>query len=158
MLVGGSLGFNSITDKATSGSTTSTVGTTTTFTISPNFGYFVIDNLAIGGNISYISSKDELSSVGGSITGSGFTFSPLARYYFGPGIFGQGTFGFGSAKDGFSAGSTSSTINYTVSVWSLGAGYAYFLNDHIAIEPILICQSTSRKAVVQEVQKMFLAA
>jgi hypothetical protein len=145
MLAGGSIGFSSINDKSSTGSTTSTVGTTTSFTFSPNFGYFIIDRVAVGGNMAYTTSKDNGNN-GTSDKASSFVLSPLARYYLDHRIFVQGTFGFGSGKDVSTSPTLSSTTRYGIGQWSLGVGYAYFLNDHVAIEPIIKYQSQAEKA------------
>jgi outer membrane protein len=143
--IGGSVSFSSYTDKSNTGGTTSTPGTTTDFSISPSVGYFVANRLAVGGGISWASSHFS-PDTGSSSTGSAFLFSPLVRYYFGPGFFGQGTFGVGSSKGDYKLSSSSTiTVKGSVTAWSLGIGYAIFLNDHVALEPLVAYQSTAIK-------------
>ena len=48
MLVGGSAELSTNTNKQKDGNTTTTNSKTTSFTVSPSFGYFVIDQLAVG--------------------------------------------------------------------------------------------------------------
>ncbi|HEX8060761.1 MAG TPA: hypothetical protein VF473_07485, partial [Cyclobacteriaceae bacterium] len=46
-------------------------------------------------------------------------------------------FGSQKSKDTPGGSSTSTTTKYNTSNWSVGAGYAYFLNDYVAIEPLI---------------------
>ncbi|HTH55637.1 MAG TPA: outer membrane beta-barrel protein [Cyclobacteriaceae bacterium] len=139
MLVGGSVGFSSTSQKSSSGGVSSTTDYTT-LAFGPSLGYFVANNFAAGAGVNWSSSK--YSSDGGpSTTSSSFMFVPFVRYYIAPGFFGQGTFGFGSSK----TASSVSTVKGSATQWSLGIGYAYFLNDHVAIEPIVQYQLTSTK-------------
>lgn len=115
-LLGGNAGFSSQKQ-----------GSTTTYlNFSPNAGYFVINDLAIGGLLSYTSIKPE-----GYDAISSFSFSPFVRYYFlplgsGAKLFGNGSFGFGSAKQ--------SGTSESFTTWSLSAGPAIFLNQNTALE------------------------
>jgi hypothetical protein len=88
--------------------------------LSPSFGYFIMDNFAIGGLVN-------VNSFGG---GTSYALGPLARYYFDTGNdklkpFGQAFLGL---KGG--GGSTGLGVN-------LGGGLAIFLNEHVALEPNL---------------------
>lgn len=144
-IVGGSVSFTSFTEKSNTGGVTGTPGTTTDFSFSPSVGYFVINNLAVGGGITWASEKFT-PDTGKSSSASAFLFSPFVRYYVGPGFFAQGTFGFGSSKADYNLSSTSTiTVKGSITAWSLGMGYAIFLNDHIAIEPLVAYQSATNK-------------
>lgn len=98
----------------------------TDVSISPGAGYFFANNFAAGAGISFASSKQE-----GDDATTLFSFNPFLRYYFldiGPKakLFGNGSFGFGSAKIlGDSESFTS---------WEIAAGPAIFINQHVAIE------------------------
>jgi outer membrane protein len=134
MLVGGSLGFSSTSNKANSGGTITSDNKETILSVSPNFGYFVVDNVAVGGSLTYIS--DTYKSTGGySSTSSELLIGPFVRYYVAPGFFGQGAVAIGSESG--------PTANLTK--WSLGVGYAHFLNDHVAIEPLIYYGSLTGK-------------
>src|SRR4051794_36285964 len=88
MLVGGSFGISIVTDKNKTDNVTTVNGTTTSFALSPQFGYFVIDNLAIGGNLDLeLSRYKQKAGNDFNSTGSQFSFGPFIRYYFQPGIF-----------------------------------------------------------------------
>jgi outer membrane protein len=143
MLIGGDFQLSSITDKNKSGNTTVTNGKTTTFSLAPQFGYFVIDNLAVGGNLDLTLSKFKSDDDNGvTSTTTQITIGPFARYYFEPGIFVQGALGVGSAKGKSTIGSVSNESTFGVTNYSLAAGYAYFLNDHVAVEPMVGYLST----------------
>lgn len=100
---------------------------------SPNAGYFVINNLALGLNVQIGSTTTNLGVSGSTDIKSSSTYiGPNVRYYFtslgkNAKLFGNGTFVFGSEKAG-SASSVSSTG------WGLSAGPAFFLNKNVALE------------------------
>lgn len=109
----------------------------TDFTITPAAGYFFANNFAAGAGIGFASSKAE-----GEDAATLFSFNPFLRYYFvdlGPKakLFGNGTFGFGSAKI---SGESQSFTN-----WEISAGPAIFLNQHVAMEIALAYGSTKFK-------------
>lgn len=127
-MVGGDAGFNSTTPvhDGTSGDAT------TTISINPTLGYFVIDNLAVGLNLGFTTVTDQ---------GSQFVVGPLVRYYFvnlgeSAKLFGQGRFNFVSTSpdQGDSVSGTQ---------WGIGVGLAWFLNPHVALEGILEYSSTT---------------
>lgn len=89
--------------------------------INPTLGFFVNDALAIGANLNLIFT-DNLTQFG---------FGPLARYYFTPNVFGQAGFGFTSLKLGNFDADTSLYGNF-------GLGYSIFLNQNVALEPLLV--------------------
>jgi outer membrane protein len=151
MIVGGAVGFQTTTEKQTG---TTPTAKENTFSLSPNFGYFVANKFAVGLNLNLSNTTEKYS--GGSydykIITRSFIASPFVRYYFGPGIFVQGQYGIGSAKSGYDDPSSSNTTKYAVSQWSLGIGYAYFLNDHVAIEPSVKYQSSVLKEKGQDIK------
>ena len=95
----------------------------TTFDIGANGGFFVIDNLAIMGGLSFTT----LSIYDESITSLGLNFG--ARYYFAQ-----------SAKGSFFTDglwNIQKVENVDVSLgFTLDGGYAFFLKDNISIEPM----------------------
>ena len=119
MMIGGTAGFSS-----------SKAGDETTMEIvfAPMVGYFVIDQLAIGGGFSVglLTAKEFNTTVLG--------IDPTVRYYFnGSGstrLFGQAAFRYASVKvENFDA--------QTGTGFGIGTGINYFLNDHVALEAIL---------------------
>ena len=145
MLVGGDVGFSSITAKGKSGSTTVTYGKTTTFSLSPKFGYFIIDNLAIGGELEAAVSNYKDDDGEDESKFSQISIGPFARYYFDPGVFVHAGFGFGSAKEKDTFGSGTDETKYGLTKFDVGVGYAVFLNDNVAIEPMLGYGTSSLK-------------
>lgn len=101
----------------------------------PQVGYFLMDNLAAGAglSLSYSSYKAPSGSITGELTSSSISFSPFARYYMDK-FFGQATFELGSSKTK-TDNTNLSNVSFKNSGWSLSAGYAYLLNENVAIEP-----------------------
>lgn len=101
----------------------------TTFAISPTAGYFVINNLAVGGNVGLSFSKF------GENKTTRFGIGPLTRYYFGrrnirP--FGHGEINFTSEK--LKVPGTTNTENGIE--YLLGLGLAGFINQSVALETL----------------------
>lgn len=138
MIIGGSVGFESNKEKVESGGVSVDQGTITSLEFAPQFGYFVIDNLAVGATLNFSNSKFKPDGGGGDQTSSSFVFNPFARYYFGN-IFGEGQVGFGSMKFDDGDGESKDKIFG----WQIGAGYAAFLNESVAIEPQIGYRSVS---------------
>jgi outer membrane protein with beta-barrel domain len=97
----------------------------------PNIGFFVQDNLAVGGQVGFGYAKR------GDFTSTNFSILPFGRYYFGPDggpkIFVQAMAGYITTKSkGDFYESTASGVTF-----GGGPGIAIFLNDHVAIEGIL---------------------
>ncbi|HCF64180.1 MAG TPA: hypothetical protein DEU93_08520 [Chitinophagaceae bacterium] len=116
-LLGGSAGFNSSKQGDFKW---------TQFNLSPNAGYFFMNNLAAGLSLDFSSYKEENTDAQ-----TMFSVGPFIRYYFvdlGPKakLFGHGNIGFGSAKFG---GNSEGFMN-----WGIKAGPAFFLNPSIALE------------------------
>jgi outer membrane protein len=141
MLVGGSLGFSAVTDKTKANGTTTTLGKSTDFSFAPQFGYFVIDNLAVGAGLDIGVGKwnDEFDG-DDDWNYSSVEFIPFVRYYLPQNIFFQGMIGVGSQKNEYGSGETYKDAIFS---WSLAAGYAYFLTDNVAVEPLIGYGSTS---------------
>jgi hypothetical protein len=101
----------------------------TDFSISPDVGYFFINNLAGGLRLSFNSSKVKADD-------EAFTFfsaAPFLRYYFLPpaqkiNVFGEASYGIGSSD--VLIGDDKESFNF----WSVQAGPAIFLNQHTALE------------------------
>jgi outer membrane protein len=136
MLVGGSAQFSTDTEKNRNGGTTTTEGTRTTLSISPDFGYFIIDNLAIGAELNLSLSKWNAKTANGvDASTTSVSFSPFARYYLPMGIFFQGKFGLGTARTSYDE--NFDDFKYNTTSLALSAGYVIFLTDNVALEPEL---------------------
>jgi outer membrane protein len=144
MLVGGSLEFQTTTNKYKYSGNTTTNAKQTVFSMQPQFGYFIIDNLAIGAGLNVSLSKYKADNSDYESTGTVFVFEPMVRYYLPQGIFFQGQFGIGTGKYKDN-GNGIDEDKFTRTSFALGAGYAIFLNDNIAIEPIIGYGSTGDK-------------
>ncbi|HEY9006090.1 MAG TPA: porin family protein [Ohtaekwangia sp.] len=102
---------------------------------SPSVGYFVIDNLSVGLDLSLSSSKTD-DGFGGDDKVKTFLAGPFVRYYkftsndkFA--FFGQAGFQFGTTKtepDGANE-TKSGTFNFYIS-----PGFSYFFNEHWAMD------------------------
>jgi outer membrane protein len=128
--------FNSNTYKNDFGSSESN---TNSFSISGQAGYFIINNLVIGADIStsFSNSKDNSSNY--KSTSRTFAIAPLVKYYFSE----KKLKPFIIAKYGF--GSSNSTLTYqnqansddsktSFSIMTLGGGISYFFNSYISVD------------------------
>lgn len=154
-LIGVSLGSLSYTnsDSKTSYSNTPTVynsdGSSFSISVNPNIGWFVKDNLAVGGgfSVSFYSSESKSSNTGSTTTStSNYTqpsvyIGPFARYYFSgskKGMpFAQANFQLGisggNSKSETSTGASSETKTKPKGDWNAGVqfGYEHFINQSI---------------------------
>jgi outer membrane protein len=124
VFVTGAFTFGSTNDKDSDVKTNS-------FEIAPQVGYFLTENIAIGGKLGFASMKEETSGVDTEDM-SGLTLGAFGRYYFTPAnqfsLFANLGLDYSSMKDkladaklnGFQAG--------------LGAGMNYFVSSNFSIE------------------------
>jgi len=131
ILAGGS--FNSAwSNKIGSNSTSYVPGKTFSINLYPQSGYFFANNFAAGIGLNLgteiIKSSVFLSDSEFKLQTNTLSFEPFARYYFLKKFYTQAI---------FKAGRTGSygTDYKKFKGWSLAAGYAYMLNEHVAIEP-----------------------
>lgn len=123
VMIGGTAGFSS-----------SKTGdyTETDINLSPMAGFFIMDQLAIGGGVNFGVSSLKFDGETSSVTSVGV--QPMVRYYFnGSGkarFFGQANFQYASVK--FEEEDAQSGIGF-----GAGVGIDFFLNDHVAIEGLL---------------------
>ena len=137
MLVGGSFGANFTTNKTKYDGNSTTNSKDVSVSFDPQFGIFVIDNLAVGGALGLSTSVYKQDDNDYKYVTNEITIQPTARYYIDPGIFFQGRFILGSSKSKETDDGDVDEAKYNVTGWSLAAGYAYFLNDVVAIEPLI---------------------
>ncbi len=146
-LIGVSLGSLSYTnsDSKTTYSNTPTVykseGNSFSISVNPNIGFFVKDNLAVGGglSLSFYNSKSKSSNTSSTTTSENtstqpsFYLSPFARRYFGGSEKGMpfvqinlqyGIYG-GKSKSSTSTGSSSETTTKPKGDWNAGASFGY---------------------------------
>ena len=109
-MIGGTAGFSSTKVKD--------MDATTSLNLSPNLGIYIIDDLAIGANISFLS-----TSANGN-TNSSFGLGPFVRYYVADPIFLQVGVDLGFEDD-------------DATVFGASVGYSWFLDNSLAVEPAL---------------------
>jgi hypothetical protein len=110
-----------------------------TLVFNPRLGFFIVNGFALGldADIRNNSSRNRDNDI--RTTSNSFTIGPFVRYYFPVNIFLEGRAGFGSGKGAELAAYPEARIfNY-----SIGAGYAAFLNDYVALEPIIRYRATN---------------
>lgn len=111
-MAGGSLGFSTWKYKDDDNSFT-------WLKFGPNLGYYVIDDLGVGLNMDFVR-----YSYDGELIDADSYISPFIRYYFIDGFFGEVALGLELDEGGGS-------------IFSVNAGYSWFLNNAVAIEPQL---------------------
>jgi len=135
MLVGGSIGADFSTNKTKYDGNTFTNGRYSSVSFDPQFGFFVIDNLALGAALGIRTDTYNEDGSDYKTVDNEFTLQPMVRYYLKSRFFFQGNFIAGNSKSKVIDDGETGDIKYNVSGWALAAGYAFLLNDHIAIEP-----------------------
>lgn len=105
---------------------------TSSFGFSPQVGFFVIDGLAVGLDLSYTSSKGKIGDGEWSDPSKRFGFAPFGKYYIGKSKFKP----FGMLKMGYLLYSDSDDDSDKYSGLSLGftVGGALFVNEFVALE------------------------
>ncbi len=103
------------------------------FEIEPKFGYFVTDNIAIGGKLGYKSDKAE-DALGDTQDDVAFTVGAFGRYYMTPAsqfsLFGEFGVDYSTVEDKLSiVDSKENEIGV-----NLGLGLSYFVSNNWAIE------------------------
>lgn len=105
--------------------------------INPKIGYFVEDNIVIGGNVGlhYVTVRNE----GNSYT---YNVGAFGRYYFSPNevepmtnhgrFFGEGDIGVG--------GDNSASVGFS---YGIGPGYSYFITPNIGLEGLVLVHGIS---------------
>jgi outer membrane protein len=107
------------------------------FIFSPNFGYFISDNLAVGAALSVGTTTFD-NGVSKTVRTT-FGAGPLARYYkftsndrFA--FFGQGQFLFNTGKEDITPGGENKIGSIS---FSLSPGFSYFFTDHWAVDLLI---------------------
>ncbi|MDY3548608.1 outer membrane beta-barrel protein [Riemerella anatipestifer] len=121
------LGFNNVSTKVKYDGKSYDDGKVSTFNISPSVGYFVMDNLALGLELNFLSAKS------GDETNSTFSLLPNATYYFSTGsqfrpYLGAGV-GYASTTSKYN--NLSSTVDGLA--WGVKGGGVYMLNKTAGI-------------------------
>lgn len=106
----------------------------------PKGGYFIMDNLGVGLQLSILSSSQKqdtgLSDIKINTTAIGIL--PFARYYFYKNFFGEAAIGFGFQNSKVKNSPVPTDDQKTTSYgFRLSAGYSFALSQNVAIEPII---------------------
>lgn len=143
ILASGSLGFNFSSYRDIEDGVTESDSKSTDLWLMPRGGIFITDDILVGAGIGIsfgtTTYDDDYRS-----TFSSLSFIPFVRYYLPQNFFGQLELGPGISTDKwFFEGEEDDKDSYSFFRWSIGAGYSYFLNDNVAIEPIISFTSTN---------------
>ena len=109
---------------------------------SPSIGYFLTRGFVVGANVSFERFKLDNDITKEETTVRQFLAGPFASYYFKNNTFITSSFGIGSKNirdkgiDGL-GGTTDRREIERYYQWQVGAGYAIFLNENVAIEPYI---------------------
>lgn len=135
VMVGGGLSGSYTVAKSKFGSTTRKDATNSSFSFSPQVGYFILDNVAVGviGTFNAQTEKQPGSTYKNrTISKSGGVF---ARYYY-EHFFAHGEFQLARTTNQ-DVGDNGPKQKTNGNSWKLGVGYAWLIGENIAIEPLL---------------------
>lgn len=141
IFVGGALGFSSTKMSSTTGSTTTELGKISSYNFSPEVGYYLSENLAIGLGFGVGNTKTTtpITTTSNSVNDqTNWNIRPFARYTLlktgGFGFFGEGALSFGGSSSETTNGSTTTDGPSTTTI-SIGLfpGITYDLSDKVAL-------------------------
>jgi hypothetical protein len=139
----GSLGFNFSTYRDTEDGVTESETKSTDFSLTPRGGIFITDAILVGAGIGLSTGMTKYDD-DDKYSYSSISFTPFIRYYLLQKFFGQLELGPGLSTDKWSySGYEDDKDKYSMFLWSIGAGYAHFLNNNVSVEPIITYTSTS---------------
>jgi hypothetical protein len=123
------------------------------FNLAPRVGYFLFDRFAAGLILNAGTSKNEYETydffsgtvIKATSHSKSISVGPFVRYYLPVPVFFQASATFGGQRIEYDEPATAGQIKSSLKKWSLAAGYAYFLNDYVAIEPSIGYQSDVTK-------------
>ena len=143
ILASGSLGFNFSNYRDIEDGVTESDSKSTSFWLTPRAGIFITDAIMVGTAIGFSAGMTKYDD-GDKYNYSSVSFTPFVRYYLPQKFFGQLEVGPGIETDkwDFDSG-TDDEDKYSLLIWSIGAGYAHFLNDNVSIEPMISFTSTN---------------
>lgn len=107
---------------------------------SPDIGYFLIDQFALGLGMDFTFSRLEEPNTDRT-DDSDLLFGPFARYYFpledGLAFFAEASFGFGNSSDDIYVGDVRQSINTNIFATGFGPGFTIISSKGIGLEAIL---------------------
>jgi outer membrane autotransporter protein len=137
ILAGGSLGLSFRNYRSVADGTTTYEQKNTSFSLTPRAGYFITNAIVVGAGLGLSASSTKYEDDDKYLS-TAISFTPFVRYYLPQRVFGQFEIGLGSSKDKYTyVNDDNEEYKYKSFSWSLGVGYAYFLNNNVAIEPLV---------------------
>ncbi|MFT5891253.1 MAG: outer membrane protein [Dokdonia sp.] len=139
-VVGGSSNFNfsSSTPKTRRSKGTDDDGIRSTrFSFTPNLGYFVIDNLAVGGGVSFTSGRTKSNELDFDSRNTRTIFSVFSLYYFTEGNikpFLQGSVGLGFSNSKNEMNSIESESKSSIFNYGFNGGVAFFIGKSFSVD------------------------
>ena len=131
------LGASFTKQKLKSNTATQEFGSTNTFSISPQVGYFFADNFLIGIELamSFSNYKDKNSH--SSSANNTYLFAPFVKYYFSqkefkPFLFAE--YGFGTHHSKYNSPYYDLEGKANLSALAVGGGISYFINNFIGLD------------------------
>jgi hypothetical protein len=139
----GSLGFSFSNYRNIDDGVTESKSRSADLWLSPRGGIFITDAILVGSGIGFSLGTTKYDD-DDKYTYSSISFTPFVRYYLPQLFFGYLELGPGFSTDkwDFSSGGDDKD-RYSFLVWEIGVGYSYFLNDYVAVEPIIYFGSTN---------------
>lgn len=134
MMASGSLLFNSGTPSITSEGTTEKGEASSVFAMTPSFSYFVIDNLAIGMDLSFVGASSKLEGGDDATKANVLALMPNVSYFFNTNSsfrpYLKGSVGYGR----LSLGSGNLSRNFDAFAVAGTVGGAYFITNNVALD------------------------
>jgi hypothetical protein len=153
-----SLGFSTIKYKANLlASVDPDVTKVTTLNLLPKFGYFIINNLAVGLNM-YIGTSTDKPKSGGKYNTTSFGLGPFIRYYIsGSKVmpFFEISSLFGSETNKYEDPYSSSSNKNSLTSFGGGAGLAVKLGDKVTFDMMAGYNSTSERRIIRMMKGQF---
>ena len=144
MFLGGGFTFSSMSLKEKEGNITRDIGRLSTVEFNPMAGYFIMDGIAVGlildlqrQGLKYTDDDREVSH--------SVSIGPQGRFYTQLGPFFQGQVSLGGGAERFIADNgDEEKYPFRLVSWGMGIGYPYFLNENVALEPLLLFRAQNR--------------
>ncbi len=115
------------------------------FSFTPTVGSFVSNGMVVGLIADWTSTTYKDKDADSKSTSTQYSFGPALRYYASNGFFVQGDISFGKMIEKYSYDDESEQEDTNLLKWKLGIGYAFFLNDHVSVEPSFMYRKTTAK-------------
>jgi outer membrane protein len=103
----------------------------TSWTLSPKVGFFVANGFLMGLGVDLKSETLKYETNDSKATSTQYTLGPIIRYYVPGGFFVHADVSFGKSIEKYSVDHEDAKIVK----WEVGSGYAFFVNNHVSIEP-----------------------